>query len=416
MSVRHQWPGSQQQVRSARDPLSRRDILIGLMVGCLIVAGLALRVQLRTEGTAEYADPGWDRHLYIAMAGTGPFDFGIAPYNRRVLVPAVARVIPGDLQTGFALTTMTFAVIATAAMYVLGRARGHSPVVALAGTLLVASLGWGLKYAVADFWIPDATVLAFVTAAFIFATRRMPVAFAACLAVGVLAKESVIFVVPLFYTLNTQKALDRRLLLATGLTAAPAVLLLLVLRLAIPAQNGDSAYLASLPAAISRFPELYLHYDYLALLRDIGYRQRVLDANGASLLEATIRPYGPVLLAWCVVSLRQHWRCALRVSPFVLLVYVQLLFATDTERLLVLAAPALCCLAMSGMEDLADGSRGLAPGILGVSMLAFAGALIQPNSFDIQLRQQAVLLAIATPVLAAMWWRARDKRPLFRPA
>ena len=163
-----------------RDVVSRRDIFVGLILGCVVVLALASRVQLRTTGTAEYADPGWDRHLYIAMADSGPFDFGLAPYNRRVLVPAVARMLPGSLQSGFAATTLGFAIIAAGAVYLLARARGHSGFVSLLGVLLVASLSWGLKYSIADFWIPDAAVLAFVTMAFFFAVRRQSVPFAVC--------------------------------------------------------------------------------------------------------------------------------------------------------------------------------------------------------------------------------------------
>ena len=390
-------------------PVSRRDILVGLMLGCAVVLSLAGRVQLRTIGTAEYADPGWDRHLYIAMADSEPFDFGLAPYNRRVLVPAVARMLPGSLQTGFAATTIGFAVMAVAAIYLLARARGQSGFVSLIGVLFVASLGWGLKYSIADFWIPDAAVLAFVTVGFFFAVRRQSVPFAVCLAAGVLAKESVIFVAPLFYTLNTQRVWDRRLMIVTGVVAAPALLVLFVLRLVIPGQNDDLGYLATLPAVISRFPEIYANYDYWSLLLDIGYRQRLLGIDGPTLLEATIRPFGLLLLTGAFISLRRHWRFAVRLSPFFVLVYAQLLFARDTERLLVLAAPGLSCLAMLGIEDFAERSRSICIVLLAVSLLAFGQALVQPNSFDIRLRQQAVVLACATPVLIFLWWRARPE-------
>jgi hypothetical protein len=390
----------------ASTALSWRDVLIGLIAGCLVVTALASRVQLRSEGTAEYADPGWDRHLYIAMANTGPFDFGIAPYNRRVLVPAVARVLPGDLQAGFAATTMTAGAVAFSCLYLLGRARGHGRLIALSGTLLVASLGWGLKYAVADFWIPDATVLAFVAAGLVFATRRMPLAFAICIAIGVLAKESVVFVAPLFYTLNARAAVDRGVLLVSALAAIPAALILVFFQMTIPERNGDALYIASLPEVISRFPELYANYDYVTLLRDIGYRQRFLEADGPALLAATIRPYGLILLAFCAFALPRHWRFALRLSPFILLVYIQLLFATDTERLLALAAPALACLAMLGMDELGGRARWLPLVCAVVATAAFGQGLIVPNAFDMDLRQQAVLLGVfATPAAVVAWWR-----------
>ena len=74
-----------------------------------LLALMGAATRLRLEGTVEFADPGWDRHYYLQAARDGPWDFHIAPYCWRVLVPLVAWASPLPLQ-------WTFFAIAAAAL------------------------------------------------------------------------------------------------------------------------------------------------------------------------------------------------------------------------------------------------------------------------------------------------------------
>ena len=399
------WRRGGPQPRNCADgvrvPLRSGDIALGLLLAFLLVVALLSLTKLRTEDTAEYADPGWDRHVYIAMADGHGFDFGIAPFNRRVLVPALAAATPGSLQVGFFAVSASFAVVAGAAMFALGRLRGHSRSVAAAGTLLLFSFGWGLKYALADFWIPDAAVLAFVGVGMVFAQQRRALAFAVVVATGVLAKESVLFVIPLYYSLNAARFVDWRLARETGLAALPAVAVFLLLQVTIPERNGDAAYISTLPEIIQRFPELYANYDYYSLLRDIGYHQRLSDRNFEALSAMTVNPFGLIAPALAAVGLRRHGLLALRLLPFFALVYLQLLFATDTERLLELAAPCLCLMAMAGMDELSTDRPWIKWPLFSLAVGAFALVLIEPNVFTTDWRVQGALAAVVVGIAAA---------------
>ena len=101
-----------------------------------------------------------------------------------------------------------------------------------------------------------------------------PRAFAACLAVAVLAKESALVAAPLYYMLNTRRPLDARLAMRSFLAVVPALVLMVALRLVVESRNGDAAYMAAMPEIIRRFPDLYPPYDYRDLARHIGYEQR----------------------------------------------------------------------------------------------------------------------------------------------
>ena len=95
-------------LRHYRAAYLRDDVVAGLVLTAL----LGWRTDLRTTGTVLFADPGWDRHLYRAMASETPLDFHLAPYCWRVLVPAVAGISPFGQQATFMATS--FAAVAAA--------------------------------------------------------------------------------------------------------------------------------------------------------------------------------------------------------------------------------------------------------------------------------------------------------------
>src|SRR5207244_9415264 len=183
------------------------------------------------------------------------------------------------------------------------------------------------------------------------------VGFAACLALGVLAKESVIFVAPLFYTLQATRRWDPRLALRTVAVAAPAVAALVAVHLGVPAMNHDAAYVAGLPRPIraNTIPD----YTFGAVLRDIVGRRL---HHWPQTLVRSVSAFGILVPALALVGLRRPAARSFgaRVLPFLVLDYVQLLFAYNTERLLVLGAVALVPLAVWGMVELME-LRGSGP-------------------------------------------------------
>src|SRR5512139_991620 len=185
-----------------------RDLAAGalLSAGCL---GLILAfTDLKTEGTALYADPGWDRHLYRLMAEEGPFEFRLAPYCWRILVPALAGWSPFGLQASFMGITLAALWGTGAALWAMARRRGHSATAASVGVLLFFSLGWGAKFIAADFWIPDGVALLLVTLALWAALEKKLVLFALVMLAGAATKESVLLAAPLYLCLNIRRPLD----------------------------------------------------------------------------------------------------------------------------------------------------------------------------------------------------------------
>jgi len=353
-------------------------VLIALIVTCMAL--LAVRVDFRTTDSAAFAAPGWDRHLYLAMSDGNPFAFHLAPYCWRVLVPSLVAVSPLTGQVTMLVLTVASLATTAVALYLLVL-RWTRPGSALVAVVLFFSMGWGAKYLMSDFWLPDALVFAIVTVAILLAAQGRLLPFAIVLAVGAATKESCLAVAPLFYTLNAKRPLDGAAALRTMAAVLPAVAVIFGLRIGIEAWNGDLAYVRSLPPAISRVPELFPHYSYLDLLHDVGKEQRLRYLGVDTFHEYTWRTFGVIPLLLALVSLRSSWRWALRFAPFVVLVYAQTLFATDTERLLVLAFPAILILAAIGLEDVLTATAATPRVAWAIAGLSFAPNLVDTGVY-----------------------------------
>jgi len=320
------------------------EYLVLLVLSASLVLAIAMVVDLKTVGTAAFADPGWDRHFYVEMARRTPGDFHIAPYQWRVLVPALAGAQPWSLQSGFlSVTCLSLAATGPALYWLIRGADGTRPA-ALAVLILYYSLGWGPRFLVSDFWVPDAAAVLFTVLAMGAVVRKQWAGAAVVLAVGVLAKESVLFVVPLAYTWHARRVLDWPAARTAALVAIPAMLVFIAVRALISVGNDDPGYVASLPPEISRFPEIVASYTYPDRFEDVAIDQRWRGREWDDANRYVVEPCGLAVVVLAVGGAIADWRRALRVAPFIALVYAQLLFATDTQRLLVLAFPALALL------------------------------------------------------------------------
>ncbi len=362
---------------------------------------------LRIEGTAAFADPGWDRHYYLEAARAGPWNFHVAPYCWRVLVPLLAWLAPLPLQLTFGAVAFAGATAAGAAFFALLRARGHGPALATAGVLLLFATGWGVRYQLADFWLPDASVSGAVCLCLLLAATGRRRRFALVLAGGALAKESALIAAPLAFTFSRP---GKGRWPAAAAMVAPALGAAVAARLLIPAWNDNPAYLATLPPVISRFPAIVATYDYRSLLLEVGWEQRVLGFDGRLARAMTFGTFGPLAAALAVAGAVAKPRLAARLAPALLLAWGQLLVARDTERLVAMAAPAVAWLAVEGAA--AASRRGFArPADLAVAAAgAFALALANGrDAFGLDLAAQTLLLAA---VLGAVLLRGAFARAL----
>lgn len=126
----------------------------------------------------------------------------------------------------------------------------------------MASLGWASKFTLHKFWLPDSLSFLFITLAIYSILVKNDNLFLVLLMLGVLVKESVIFVAPLYYTFNTKKLIDLQLIKKCILFTLPAIGTLTAVRFAIPAMNSDPSYLSTLTIS----PQWHKHLQSLGIL------------------------------------------------------------------------------------------------------------------------------------------------------
>ncbi len=351
------------------------EALLIAAAALLLVGLLLLRTDVMTEDHPTFKKR-WDHHTYIQMAVNRPFDFYWAPYCWRIAVPLLAKALPFELQSNFLILSVLGVWVTGVATYYLARALGFTRALALVGMLLFFSLGWATKFVLFNFWLPDAVSFGLTVVLMWLILARKDLLFVLLLALGVTVKESVLFVAPLYYTLNARRVFDPRLLGRSLLLTLPAVLVLVALRIGIPTTT---------------------EYSYMERLRRIG-GERIEDLSWKALRLYTSNTFGVLLLLLPFLDPKRNLLVLIRFLPFLLLVYSQILLATNTERLLVLGFPALIIMALNGLAVLSDRLR-LSPiylSTLPIAMLALNISTTRrwPVSDIIQLRAFLLLMGV----------------------
>jgi hypothetical protein len=344
------------------------------------------------------------------MAENGPNDFHVAPWGWRPLVPWLALALPISIQAGFQLVTSVCLIVTASLMYLVGCGFRFQRAEALAGVVLFLGLGYAVKFNLYDFWLPDATAFLFVALAVVLIQRRADLSLALCLAVGVAAKESVLLVLGLYYGLRADRPFDVQAARRAALVALPALAVLAAIRLGIDPHNGDPGYLRSFPDVIWLNAKRLPSYAFSPVLSEtLSARVTALVPTVSKALSA----FGLLIGGLAVVGAATRRQFALRLATFLALVSAQLLFAGDTQRLVVLAFPAVIVLALAGGVGLCRWAGVSTAWLLPVA-LAFLALSVASGDHEWQPQPlvQATLVAIALAALGiGRHWRRSSQLP-----
>lgn len=350
---------------------------------------LAAKTHALLPGQPNWSKP-WDHEKYRALA-SHPFDMPVAPFRWRLLVPLMARALPFDTATSFQVLSIGAVWLTAVAMFVLLRRIGFDDCLAGAGMLLFLTFGWLTGYPLYDVWLPDAMVCLVIVVLAIAALDRRPVLFAVLLVLGALMKEQALIAAPLWYTLNTDRLLDRRRLVMTTLLCLPAVVALGGVHLLLPAEPITATDAARTGIHLNQWD--LLPQNPSVLFATFG--QPRLATYPLLAVNWTIGAFGTAaLLALCAA--RKNARVAARWLPFLALIYLQPLFASNTKRLIALAFPVMVIMALNGIIELRARLR-LHPSVV----LAIPAVLLVPDYISrVNVRFPVECLNLAALVVA----------------
>ncbi len=299
----------------------RRSRLFGgerLAAIMIAVAGTAALASL-TLAVGREGAPRGDDLIYERMA-TDPFGTHTFPFAYRIGVPWLVHALPFSNALSFALLGWAAAGGAAAFAYLLMRRLGAARRLAGALALLLAVSPPMLIVGLRAGRNVDAATMLFLMAGTLFVVERRSRALAVTLALGVLAREAELFLIPLAYALWAERRWDPRAARSVLAVGAPALGVFVALRVAIPTVGG-----AEVPG-------------YGGSL--VGARLSLLEAglrDGLAEARRLLSVYGPLWIA--APPALSAMGFARRGLVLVAAALVAMTFALDWGRMIFLAAP-----------------------------------------------------------------------------
>jgi hypothetical protein len=335
-----------------------------------VVAAAALLIVLLFVSRMDphAAKPDWDRpidyHKYLFMA-QHPFELRTAPYCYRLAVPTLLGVVPGDLQTVFVVFNALAVAATLVAIYATGRALGWSVLLAAAAGLSAAAVGPFMRGGLAGYPSVDPASWLVLALGFLLIVRRRDTWFMVLLVIGTLTKETALFLIPLHYGMNARYRIELPAMHRTFRAAAPALLVFLALRTAMPPLNEDAAYLQRMPVQLTHVHAGTSHCSAQWCFAHLGLPKVARLGTLKFWYDVTVTPFGPLLfmVLYGLVAHRAIRELFIRALPFVTLAFAAVFFAVATGRMMVVALPVFAILAAGGLSRLAV-SFGLPRGVV----------------------------------------------------
>jgi len=307
----------------------------------------------------------YDGVYYAAMASAHPADPSlarIAPYCWRVVTPFLASLLPFGTITNFEVLAFLSNWLALALLYGLLRRSGLSYRASLLGMLLYAGIFWTVKF---SFYSPcyiDYQTQAISLAILYLMLRRRYWALPALLALGVLQKESIIFLVPIVYVHYAGQYgwLSRK------------TVLFLALSLILPALAVVAVRAWVHPIRDYAHTTHYLTNLRVLLHRGFWPRFAVALFSGLGIL--------PALVAYRARQVYPFLRRNLHWALLVAIGILSLFGGTDKARLFLYMLPAAVVFAAEAMEPVLVRPKGAAWVWLGGTLLLhfYLGNLLTP--------------------------------------
>jgi hypothetical protein len=176
--------------------------------------------------------------------------------------------------------------------------------------------------------------------------------------------------------------------------------MLVAIRLLIPAWNNDPQYAAMLGENLSHVVMGKRIYGFTDSFREIG----LVWLRHFSLLDIrllTTFTFG-ILFILPLFALRSNAKLCLRFAPFILLVYAQMLLASDGPRLLALAFLPFTLMSLNGLRLIAEAGPIDPLRLAALPLSIFALSLTNKTSnlpFDMEV--------IVFSALVGFWWLRR---------
>ena len=322
----------------------------------------------------------------------------IAPFCWRIGIPALLHLIPGNVLINSFIISLLLLTMTGYFVYLSTFEVTKSKELALLGLIFSMSFGWGTKAPLFVAGLIDTYVIFIISAGYYLILKKKDMAFLVLLTVGAVVKETTLFLIPLYYCSNASRLVDVKWLLKTLAISLLPLSITLGLRLFISPKNLDPSYVSTLPPKLSIVHISSTEYRPLKLLRLI-IPTRIHRFHLKMIADYTYSPLGIVGIGGTLfgIAVSRYRKLFLRNLVFFFLIYAQLLFAVNTERLIVQVYPVLTPIGTLGIAYFNErlGGSSLTPWFIFGLLLLVPLGLISKMVF-VPFEIQALLFILVT--------------------
>ncbi|MEW5924639.1 MAG: hypothetical protein AB1746_11690 [Candidatus Zixiibacteriota bacterium] len=285
----------------------RQIILISLVFIIMII--LYGRID---ANHSDYRD--WDLHQYLMMAEKSPsLSQDIPqPFAYRILGPYLAGLLPFDLDMNFYLISLAASAILIFLFYFFLCSMGIDATIAAIVVIIFIFNKYFFGFTIWNFYqLNDILALIFIILIFLSMHRQHWIRYTLFLAVGSLARETVMLLIPVafIYILETKKS--GKHLIYWAAASLPGILIFLLLRLLITPSGGDD-----LLSAFMRY-----------------YGKLGSPGPWAGLLIYCTIPVSLIPVIYCEQTIA-FFRNRKYMLLYIVLIFISALFGSNNERLM----------------------------------------------------------------------------------
>ena len=332
------------------------EIVLVASVALALTLLLLVRTEIVTPNHPDFSRP-QDLQQYIQMALHGPLDYHIGPFGWRIGTPLLVSWLPLHYVDSFLLVAVTSLWWTAVTIYYLVKAFSFPSTVAFTGMVGFLALGWAVKFHLHNFWLTEPPAFLLLTVGMLALAKGRLVVASGAMALGSLFRETAFVLAPLFYTMRARRLVDARAAIEALLLVAPTVIVLVAIRLLIPAWNHVPEYVSTMPSAIQYVVENAVPSLGLQDIVERSISVRLEQLDGAKdvlsvLFFSTVGVYGIPITSLIVLGGITNVRLLGRIGLLLIVPYVQVVIATSAERLYVVGFPAAIVLAAAGVSYL----------------------------------------------------------------
>lgn len=323
---------------------------------------LLITTDLVLPGHIFWADK--NLHQYYITASENPFDYYIPPFCWRITVPLLVYLLPFSSTVSFLFITVTSLLLSGLVLAkILEHYRFTSGWIYLGITLFYSTV-FAVRYNLIEFYNPDALLILLMLLGVYFILKDKKYLFTITSIIGVLVKETYLIILPLYYTLNLFKNINEiensslipgkksyfnsALLTRTFKVSLLPVASFVMIRMLIP-PAGDYNYSAILNE-ITQIRWEYLLGTKLSLNFELFPNQPELLNSLINLYRLTFGTFGGLFILG-LIKIKKQKNIFLQFSPLILGAYIQIFFAIDNERLVVIAFLPLLITSLLCLKD-----------------------------------------------------------------